>query len=451
VATEGASGAIGQPEVRLGLVPAGGGTQRLPRLVGLERALDLILSGRQLDGRRALRAGLLDEMVHPRVLDEAVRDWAARPKRPLDRRLRLAVGDLAELTPLGRRFMYQQARASVLRRTHGHYPAPFRALEAIAVGLEEGMAAGLEAEAQAFADLGSSRGAHYLIWLFLEGQRRKRGPTPWIKPPPREPVGGEFPLEGEPSKTPLSGRSRGAQRPLEKGPAALERLGVVGAGFMGAGIAEVAAAAGISVRMRDVSAEALGRGMGSVRLLVYGSRRFGRLEARQILQRVSGGLDYSGFGRVDMAIEAVFEDLELKRSVLVELERAVPPEAVIASNTSALPIGQIAQAASHPERVVGMHFFSPVHRMPLLEVVRGPASSDHAVQAAVELGIRMGKTPIVVGDAPGFYTSRVLGAMLNEATLLLEEGAAIEEVDAAARKRLEETGMDVSRLSRRAG
>jgi 3-hydroxyacyl-CoA dehydrogenase / enoyl-CoA hydratase / 3-hydroxybutyryl-CoA epimerase len=386
---------IGQPEVNLGLVPAGGGTQRLPRLVGLARALDLILSGRQLDTRRARRAGLVDEVVHPAVLDQAARAWAGRPKRPLDRRLGLR--DLfLELTPVGRRFMYRQARGRVVQRTAGHYPAPLRALEAIAIGMEQGVAAGLEAETRFFAELATGSIARHLIWLFLNGQRQKRMAAEDHKP--------------------------------------VECLGVVGAGFMGAGIAEVAAAAGVTVRLRDVAPEAVARGLGNVRRLVregVARRRFSRTEGAGILQRVSGTTDYSGFSRVEAIIEAVFEDLDIKREVLTELERVVPGDALIASNTSALPIQEIARAAKHPERLVGMHFFSPAHRMPLLEVVRGPASSQQAIATAVKLGIKMGKTPIVVGDAPGFYTSRVLGVMLHEATVLLTEGAAIEEVDAA--------------------
>jgi 3-hydroxyacyl-CoA dehydrogenase / enoyl-CoA hydratase / 3-hydroxybutyryl-CoA epimerase len=394
---------IGQPEVNLGLVPAGGGTQRLPRLVGLERGLDLILSGRQLDTRRAQWVGLLDAVVHPTVLDDAARAWIGRGKRPMDRPLHLAIPDLLELTPAGRRFMYRQARQAVLRRTHGQYPAPLRALECIATGLEHGMAAGLDLEAEAFADLATSDAARHLIWLFLSTQSQKRRRSA---------------SQGRSSRIPPGDAQRS---PV---------VGVVGAGFMGAGIAEVAAVAGLTVRLRDVSAEALGRGMGSVRRLVDRGR-FGSTRSRAILQRVSGGLDYSGFAHADAVVEAVFEDLRLKQTVLAEIEAVVPETTLVASNTSALPIGRIAAGAQHPERVVGMHFFSPVHRMPLLEVVRGPAASDQAVQQAVDLGIRLGKTPIVVNDAPGFYTSRVLGAMLNEALVLLTEGAGIEAVDAA--------------------
>jgi len=400
VAADLPSVSLGQPEVNLGLLPAGGGTQRLPRLIGLERALDLILNGRRLNARRARRAGLLDEVVHPTVLERAARQWAARPKRALDRPLAVGLSvraaiDLAEQTPLGRQLIYRQARKAVLNKTHGHYPAPLEALEAVEIGLEQGMAAGLEAEARAFGDLAVSDTAKNLIWLFLATQRQKRH---------------------------------------HAASATVERMAVVGAGFMGAAIAEVGAAAGLTVRVRDMQPEAVARGLASIRQMVdegVARRRFDPREGRQIMQRVSATTDYSGFGEKDLVIEAVFENLAVKHQVLKDLEAVLSRTAVIASNTSALPIKDIASQATHPERVVGMHFFSPAQRMPLLEVVRPDAAADWAVARAVSVGTKMGKTVIVVADRPGFYTSRVLGVMLNEAAILLGEGARLEDVDRA--------------------
>lgn len=397
VACDTPSVSLGQPEVNLGLVPAGGGTQRLPRLIGIERALDLLLSGRRLDARRARRAGVLDEVVHPAVLEQAARTWAGKPKRALDRPLHVGLDpraaiDLAEQTGAGRQLIYRQARQAVLDRTHGHYPAPLRALEAVEAGFERGMAEGFEAEARAFGELATTPTAAHLIWLFLATQHARR---------------------------------RGEN---------IAQLGVVGAGFMGAAIAEVAAAAGIPVRIKDVSSDAVARGLASAAKIVDGNLRRRRLterEARAIAGRLSGSADYRGFARADVVIEAVFEDLALKRRVVGELEAVVSPRAVIATNTSAIPISTIAANAAHPERVVGMHFFSPADRMPLLEVVRPAAASAEAVETAAALGTQLGKTIIVVGDAPGFYTSRVLGAMLNEAALLLKEGARLEDVDRA--------------------
>jgi 3-hydroxyacyl-CoA dehydrogenase/enoyl-CoA hydratase/3-hydroxybutyryl-CoA epimerase len=396
---------VGQPEVSLGLVPGGGGTQRLPRLIGLAPALDLILNGRRLNARRAERLGLLDEVVHPAVLETAGRRWATRSKRALHRRLEPgmtmdAALDAAEQTPAGRRLIYGRARSATLERTGGHYPAPLAALSAVETGFERGTAAGLEAEAQAFAELALSPVARNLIWLFLTTQRQRRRP------------------DGTPG--------------VELGP--VGRLGVVGAGFMGAAIAEVAAVAGLPVRLRDADTRAVARGLASVRrLLQEGVRRhrFTSREARAALARVSATTDASGFGAADVVIEAVFERLDVKREVIRQLEDVLEPNAVIASNTSSLPIARLAEGARHPERIVGMHFFSPAQRMPLLEIVRGPDSSDKAIAIAVRLGIRFGKTPIVVGDGPGFYTTRVIGMLLNEAGLLLEEGADPAAVDRA--------------------
>jgi 3-hydroxyacyl-CoA dehydrogenase / enoyl-CoA hydratase / 3-hydroxybutyryl-CoA epimerase len=406
VAADVPSVSIGQPEVNLGLLPAGGGTQRLPRLIGLQRALDLILTGRRLSARRARRAGLVDEVVHPTVLERAARAWALKPKRSLSRPLvpdfsMASAIDLAEQTPVGRRLVYAQARKTVLERTGGHYPAPLKALEAVETGFERGMAAGLEAESHAFAELASSDTAKNLIWLFLTTQRARRaGSSP----------GGTAPGKGD------------------------LHLGVVGAGFMGAAIAEVGAVAGVPVRLRDLSPEAVARGLATVRKLVdegVSRRRFDAREGSEITRRVSGSTDYAGFSRTDLVIEAVFEDLTVKRNVVRELEAVVPRDAVIASNTSAIPIHDVAAEAQNPERIVGMHFFSPAQRMPLLEVIRPAAAADWAVARAVATGTRMGKTPIVVGDSPGFYTSRVLGVMMNEAALLLDEGARMEDVDRA--------------------
>jgi 3-hydroxyacyl-CoA dehydrogenase/enoyl-CoA hydratase/3-hydroxybutyryl-CoA epimerase len=390
---------VGQPEVQLGLLPAGGGTQRLPRLLGLERALDLILNGRRLNGRRARRMGLLDEVVHPAVLEHAARAWARKPKRPLDRPLELKPSlrtalDLAELTPAGRQLIYRKARQTVLERTHGHYPAPLKALEAVRAGFEEGMAACMDVESQAFGELATSDTARNLTWLFLATQRSRH-----------------------------TAHERAANA-----------MGVVGAGFMGAAIAELGAVAGLQVRVKDVSSEAVARGLASVRRMLdqgVQRRRFERREANAILGRLSGGADYAGFAPADVVIEAAFEDLEVKRAIVRDLEAVLSERAVVASNTSAIPIGDIALGASHPERIVGMHFFSPAERMPLLEVIRPAHASDDAIDTVVTLGTRLGKTVIVVGDSPGFYTTRVLGVMLNEAALLVEQGARLEDVDRA--------------------
>jgi 3-hydroxyacyl-CoA dehydrogenase/enoyl-CoA hydratase/3-hydroxybutyryl-CoA epimerase len=405
VAADAPSVRLGLTEVRLGLLPAAGGTQRLPRLVGLPRALDLILAGRQLSAKRALRAGLVDEVVHPAVLARAAADRALRATKARPAGGRTVQERALTWTPL-RALALRRARASVMAETKGLYPAPLRAIDAIATGLARGIDAGLDAEARAFGELAFTPAAKSLVRLLFLTLRQRRAA-----------------LEGLGASDAPSGARR-----------AVDNVAVVGLGFMGSGIAQAAAAAGMRVRVRDRDAAAVAKGLRNIqRLTLDASRKgvFERREAARITGRITGGADLSGFGTADLVIEAVFEDLETKRRVIAELERVVRDDAVIASNTSALPISEIASAAARPERIVGMHFFSPVHRMQLIEVVRPKAADPDAVVTAVSAAIRMGKTPIVVGDGPGFYTTRVLSTMIADAFALLAEGVAIDEIDRA--------------------
>jgi len=399
IAADAPSVRVGLPEVSLGLLPAAGGTQRLPRLIGLPRALDQILNARRSNARRALRAGLVDEVVHPAALERAALDRAQNgKKRKVQGGASLIDRAATWLAPL-RAFAFRQARAAALKETKGHYPAPLKALEALRTGLESGMDAGLETEARLFGELATSEVSRNLIALFLLGLAQRRAA-----------------FEG-----------------LPRGEAAND-IAIVGAGLMGSGIAQAAAIGGATVRIRDVDTAAVARGLGAVRRLTTDAankRVIERRESARVISRVTGTTDYSGFRRADLVIEAVFEDIAVKRNVVKELEDIVRPETVIATNTSALPIADIARDAMHPERIVGMHFFSPVHRMPLVEVVRPEKADPQALARVVAEAQAMGKTAIVVRDTPGFYTTRVLGFMLAEAMLLLEEGARIEDVDRA--------------------
>lgn len=390
---------IGLPEIQIGLIPAAGGTQRLPRLVGLPRALDLILSSRRLSARRALRAGLVDEVVHPSALERAAIDRARAGRKRGVEGGRTAVERAATwLAPI-RTVVVRQARERVMKETRGHYPAPLRTLDAIAAGLAGGMRVGFDAEARAFGELATSNVARSLIALFFLGSRQRKAAA--------------------------------ADLPAVDAP---HDVAIVGAGFMGSGIAQAAAMSGMNVRMRDVDDAAVARGLAAARQLTEDAGRKGvvdRREAKRAIARVTGTTDWSGFARAELVIEAVFEELGLKQRVLAEIEAVVRGDAVIASNTSALPIAEIAAGSKHPERVVGMHFFSPVHRMSLIEVVRHERADPAAVARVVAAGQALGKTVIVVRDGPGFYTTRIIGTMLGEATRLLNEGARIEDVDRA--------------------
>jgi 3-hydroxyacyl-CoA dehydrogenase/enoyl-CoA hydratase/3-hydroxybutyryl-CoA epimerase len=397
IAADAPSVRVGLPEVSLGLLPGAGGTQRLPRLIGLPRALDQILNARRSNARRALRAGLVDEVVHPAILERAAMDRARRgKKRKVQGGTSLLDRAATWISPL-RSYALRQARSSAVAETKGHYPAPLKALEAITIGLTSGVAAGLEAEARLFGELATSNVSRNLIALFLLGLAQRR-----------------VAFEG-----------------LPRGEAPND-IAIVGAGLMGSGIAQAAAIGGATVRMRDVDTKAVARGLEAVvRLTTDAARKrvIERRESARVISRVTGTTDYSGFRRADFVVEAVFEDIAVKRNVVKELEDVMRDDAVIATNTSALPIADIARDARHPERIVGMHFFSPVHRMPLVEVVRPEKADPRALANVVAEAQAMGKTVIVVRDTPGFYTTRVLGFMLAEAMLLLEEGARIEDVD----------------------
>jgi 3-hydroxyacyl-CoA dehydrogenase/enoyl-CoA hydratase/3-hydroxybutyryl-CoA epimerase len=397
VASDDPRTALGVPEVMLGLLPGAGGSQRLPRLIGLARSLDLILTGRSLKAPRALEAGLVDEVVPAPILLETARTAA----------LALAEGRLVPKRPgiplkerLLRPVIFRRARASVRAKTGGHYPAPLEAISVVEKGTATTLVEGLKLEAAAFGKLAVTDASRALVSVFFATQDIKKD-------------------AGYPAAT--------VATPVAK-------LGVLGAGLMGAGIAGASAEAGVPVRLKDASHEALGRGLRHVRELLDERRKRGsltRLEVEKRMDRLSATLDYSGFRRADLVIEAVFEDLELKRRVLAETEAATPEDCVFASNTSALPLCDIAAGARRPGRVLGMHFFSPVHRMPLLEVVVTPRTEDTATATAVTYGRRLGKHVIVVRDGPGFYTTRTLAPYLNEGARMLEEGARIESVDRA--------------------
>jgi len=398
VCVETQSSILGLVEVQLGLIPAGGGCQRLPKLIGLSRALGLILEAKRYNPRRARRYGVVDEVVHPTVLQDAAREWLARGKRQTHPRWS-RLDQAAERWPAVRGLVYRQAEKRVRAQTRGHYPAPLRALDAVRAGQEQGFGAGLAAEAVAFSELATGEVARNLIHLFFATEGLKK-----------------------------------EQRGLTARAVAVDQVGVCGAGFMGAGIAQAAAVAGYGVRLRDLKPEQVARGMKTASDLTWNAARKGRFsrpEAQTVVSRLSGAIDYSGFRRAQLTIEAVFEDIAVKQQVIAELEAVLPPQAVIGSNTSSLPITELAAHAARPERVVGMHFFSPVHKMPLLEIIQADRSSPQAVATAVEVGRKMGKTVVVVRDGHGFFTTRVLGFMIQQAGQLFEQGASIEAVDGA--------------------
>ncbi len=413
VASDRADTRIGLPEVRLGIVPGWGGSTRLPRLIGIAAALDLILTGKTVSGRQALKLGLVDALLPDARFLDLVRDFARErltaPSRPRKRPGGLR-GALLEGNPIGRHIVFDQARKKTLEQTHGHYPAALRAIEVVRVGIEDGLRAGFDAEARAVSDLAPSPVSKNLVHVFrlTEAAKRQRG------------------LVGE--------AGDGGDAPLEP-PLPVRETAVLGAGTMGGGIAQlIAAQTGLPVRMKDVRHEALAAGMTHAAGLFDRQVRRRRLDApgmRRKMALLRPTLDYSGFRRVDLVIEAIVEKLDVKQSVFAELAAQVPERAVLASNTSSLPIRDIRARTPHPERVVGMHFFNPVHRMPLVEVIVPEGADPAAVNTIFDFTRRLGKTPILVKDSPGFLVNRLLTFYSIESFWLLDEGQRIEDVDRA--------------------
>ena len=415
VASDDPKTAIGLPEVQLGLVPGMGGTQRLPRLVGLALGLDMILSARNLKASKALRTGLVDEVVPRSLLEDRAAALALAiaggksPQRP----------GISVMEKLARPIIFSKARSMVMAKTGGHYPAPLRAIDVIRDGTATSLAEGLDLEKQAFGELLVGEVSRALVNVFFATQDIKKA-VPLPEPPPE-----------------------------------IFKICILGAGLMGAGIAGIAADSGMRARMKDRDDASTSRGLGYVRGIWADRRKRGSLTAREVEQkmdRVSVTTDYRGFKQAELVIEAVFEDLSVKRQVLKETEEATSDTCVFASNTSSLPITDIAANAKRKDLVLGMHFFSPVHKMPLLEIIETKDTARRATEVEVAFGRRIGKHVIVVGDGPGFFTTRALSPYMNEAAHLLEEGVAVEVIDKAMKDfgfpvgpitLLDEVGIDV--------
>jgi 3-hydroxyacyl-CoA dehydrogenase / enoyl-CoA hydratase / 3-hydroxybutyryl-CoA epimerase len=385
---------IGLPEVKLGIFPAWGGTSKLPRLIGLPAALDIILNGKALDGKRAKKAGLVDDTVESGIVLQVAKKFADRGKRKGGGRTKF----LVDGNPITRSLIFSKARKAVLQQTKGNYPAPLKAIEVMDYAMSNGVQRGMQREAEEAASLVNNEVAKNLVQLFF--------------------------LMEESKKDPFSSK-----------PAEVREVGVLGAGIMGGGIAyAVADKTDADIRMRDINWKAISGGMKAAAKLwkkKVDRRRMTRGEAARKLARITSTTDWSGFSRADLVIEAVVESIPVKRQVLKEFESLAKPGAIFATNTSTIPITQIAAEAAHPENVVGMHFFNPVDKMPLVEVIRGEKSSDAAMVTVANFARKLGKTVVYCNDGPGFVVNRILGPYMNESGFLLEEGNSIESIDKA--------------------
>jgi 3-hydroxyacyl-CoA dehydrogenase/enoyl-CoA hydratase/3-hydroxybutyryl-CoA epimerase len=419
---------LGLPEVNLGLLPGWGGTQRLPRVVGLQRALQVILAGKHLSAPDAWRWGLADATASNEAeLRDRFAKLTARAvqegKRPLGGLpLRTWRQRLLESNPVGRRVILRMAERQWHRRVWEDMPAPLEALEAVRVGLKRGMEAGLEYERAAAGRLAVTPACRNLIALWFQGDKARKGPA--------------------------------ELRALH--PPEIKRLGVVGAGTMGAGIAQLAALKGCEVVVQEVNQAALDTGMARVGGLFAKAverRLLSEAESQKRRAAVRGTLSWEGFADVDAVVEAALEDLEAKRAVFRELEARTKPTTVLATNTSSLPVERLQEGLAHPERVAGMHFFNPVHKLHLVELARAPASAERPLAVLSQLAVQLGKTPLLVKDSPGFVVNRVLMPYLNEAVVLVAEGMKVQEIDRTMRRfgmpmgpleLLDQIGLDVA-------
>ncbi|WP_426745495.1 fatty acid oxidation complex subunit alpha FadJ [Myxococcus faecalis] len=428
IATDSPKTTLGLPEVQLGLLPGAGGTQRLPALIGAQAALDLILTGKNVKPAKARKLGIVDEVVPVPILRaiavQRARELAAgtlKPVRAHGQGLKsvgkkkglagffqgLANKELwAEVAfednPLGRKVLFDAARKQLLKKTRGKYPAPEKALRVVRTGLESGREAGLAAEAKAFGELVMSDVSKRLVEVFFATTALKKE----------------------------NGTSDASVKPRE-----VKKVAVLGGGLMGGGIAYVAGVLqGAQVRVKDKDDAGVARALKQVQGILderVKKRSLTWREAAAKQARITAGTDYSGFKSADLVIEAVFEDLKLKHRILAEVEAVTGPDAIFASNTSSIPITELAKGSKRPAQVIGMHYFSPVNKMPLLEIITHAGTADQVTATCVEVGRKQGKTVIVVNDGPGFYTSRILAPYLNEAAYLLAEGADIAALDKA--------------------
>jgi 3-hydroxyacyl-CoA dehydrogenase/enoyl-CoA hydratase/3-hydroxybutyryl-CoA epimerase len=425
--------ALGLPEVQLGLLPGMNGLERLAKMVGLQVALDHGLTGKNMKAAKAKKLGVADDVVPVAILKDVAAELAlklAAKGAPFDRRAPKKVSLQEQLTtaaleknPIGRSVLFKKARAEVMKKTGGHYPAPLKILEVLETWADKGFAAAREVEAKAFGELVVSSVAHRLMEIFFAQTALKKD-------------------------TGVDDASVKAQK--------VDKIAMLGAGLMGAGIAYVSIEGGIPVRLKDKDDASLARGLKYVNDILderVKKKQLTRIEKDQKLAKLTATTDYSGMKSVDLVIEAVFEDIKVKHAVIREVESATSEHTIFASNTSSIPITQIAEASKRPGNVVGMHYFSPVHKMPLLEVIQTKKTSPSVVATAVAIGKKQGKTVIVVNDGVGFYTSRILGPMMNEASYLLTEGASIEQIDKAMTSwgwpvgpitLLDEVGIDVA-------
>jgi len=409
------------PEVKLGLLPGAGGTQRLPRLVGLQKSLDMMLTGKNIYPRPAKKMGLVDDVVHQTKLHRAAVNMIHKINKGDFKRNKVKKPILMKIldnTSIGRGIVYSQAKKKVLKQTQGNYPAPIDIIKCVEIGLKKGQNAGYEEEVIRFEKLMLSTVSKALRNIFFTMTEKKKNP-----------------YKVKPKNT--------------------DRIAVLGAGFMGAGITEVSINNGMDIILKDLDEKVISnakKGIWKSLNKKIKRKQIKETEAKSIIQKAVAQTDFSGFNNVNIVIEAIIENMDIKKNVIQQLEGVCNEDFIFASNTSSLPLTEMSKAAKKPENVVGMHYFSPVPKMPLLEIIKTKDTSEETLATCYDIGIKQGKTCIVVNDMAGFYVNRILCPYLLESLLMVEEGARIEQVDNYMKKLgmpvgpitlLDEVGIDV--------
>jgi 3-hydroxyacyl-CoA dehydrogenase/enoyl-CoA hydratase/3-hydroxybutyryl-CoA epimerase len=420
---------IGLPEIELGLLPAWGGTQRLPRTIGIERAMQVILMRKRLNAPDAVRWGLADrsfdnqaqalDYAQTQLLPQAIAHGKAATSR---RRSSTWRQRILESTPMGRWLLFRGAARLLARKVPDDMPAPHEALAAMRKGMTQGMVDGLAAEREGIGRLATTTACRNLMTLFFLIERARKADA------------GEDTLE--------------RQKP--------KRIGIVGGGTMGVGIAQLAMIKGCDVILKEVNEQLLAAARTKLEALfqkAVANRVLSGKDARERIDRMVCTTEWQAFHDVDLVIEAIVEDIKLKRQVFQSLERHVRPDAILATNTSSLTVSQMQEGLANPARLAGLHFFNPVHKMPLVEVARTSATSPAVVNMLTQWAASLGKIPVVIGDSPGFIVNRILVPYLNEAGMLVAEGMPVESIDRVMRRfgmpmgpleLLDQVGLDIA-------
>ena len=394
---------IGLPEVNLGIMPGFGGTWRLPRLVGLTQGLKMIVSGLPINAAAAFRCGLVDRLYPSEGLcarvQEFVEEIAVEPSKRIFKPIVFkGFPAFLEKNPWGQSVVFKKTIESVQKATKGFYPAPLKAVDVIRKTKYLPREQAMDIESSAFAHLAVMPLSKNLIKLFYLTEKYKKLTIPGTE---------------------------------NIKPVAVTKVAVIGAGIMGGGIAQLLSDRGVWTRLKDINYEAIAKGFKSAYDVYAQAIKRKKAKPHEVASKmamISGTVDYSGFAQADIVIEAVVENMDVKKKVLAEVSK-VSSNAMIASNTSSLSVTEMAGVAQDPSKVIGFHFFNPVHRMPLIEIITTKFTSQQTVVSALEFAKKLGKTPVIVKDAPGFLVNRILLAYINEAGRILNEGGSIASID----------------------